>query len=97
MSASLEARVEALVLARCVVRAPVLAPQGQYGERNIRFGVREHAMGAICNGIALHRSGLIPYCATFFIFTDYMRNAMRMSALSEVRCAAAAGGPGCSG
>jgi len=52
-------------------------------ERNIRFGVREHAMGAICNGILLHKSGLIPYCATFFIFSDYMRNPMRMSALSE--------------
>jgi transketolase len=52
-------------------------------ERNMRFGVREHAMGAICNGIALHNSGLIPYCATFFIFSDYMRNPMRMSALSE--------------
>jgi transketolase len=52
-------------------------------ERNVRFGVREHAMGAIANGIALHNSGLIPYCATFFIFTDYMRNAMRMAALSE--------------
>ncbi len=57
--------------------------KGSYAERNVRFGVREHAMGAICNGIALHNSGLIPYCATFFIFTDYMRNAMRMSALSE--------------
>lgn len=52
-------------------------------ERNVRFGVREHAMGAICNGIALHSPGLIPYCATFFIFTDYMRNAMRMAALSQ--------------
>lgn len=52
-------------------------------ERNVRFGVREHAMGAICNGIGLHNSGLIPYCATFFIFTDYMRAAMRVSALSE--------------
>lgn len=40
-------------------------------------------MGAIVNGLALHNSGLIPYCATFFIFTDYMRSAMRMSALSE--------------
>ncbi|KAJ9511670.1 hypothetical protein QJQ45_017973 [Haematococcus lacustris] len=57
--------------------------KGQYAERNTRFGVREHAMGAICNGIGLHASGLIPYCATFFIFTDYMRSAMRMSALSE--------------
>ncbi|KAF3332357.1 putative transketolase [Carex littledalei] len=52
-------------------------------ERNIRFGVREHSMGAICNGIALHSPGLIPYCATFFVFTDYMRAAMRISALSE--------------
>jgi transketolase len=52
-------------------------------ERNIRFGVREHAMGAVCNGLRLHNSGLIPYCATFFIFSDYMRNPMRMSALSE--------------
>ncbi|KAM7261079.1 hypothetical protein ACFE04_026554 [Oxalis oulophora] len=52
-------------------------------ERNLRFGVREHAMGAICNGIALHSTGLIPYCATFFVFTDYMRAAMRISALSE--------------
>jgi transketolase len=57
--------------------------KGQYAERNLRFGVREHGMGAICNGIALHNSGLIPYCATFYIFTDYMRSAMRMSALSE--------------
>ena len=39
-------------------------------ERNIRFGVREHGMGAICNGIAVHSPGLIPYCATFFVFTD---------------------------
>ena len=35
----------------------------------LRFGVREHAMGAIANGIALHNPGMIPYCATFFIFT----------------------------
>ena len=57
--------------------------KNQYAERNLRFGVREHAMGAICNGLALHATGLIPYCATFFIFTDYMRSAMRMSALSQ--------------
>eukprot|EP00958_Prasinococcus_capsulatus_P026985 scaffold5127_cov416-Prasinococcus_capsulatus_cf.AAC.3 len=55
-----------------------------YGERNVRFGVREHAMGAIANGLGLHSSGLIAYCATFFIFTDYMRSAMRMAALSEI-------------
>ncbi|KAG6474765.1 hypothetical protein ZIOFF_068704 [Zingiber officinale] len=50
---------------------------------NVRFGVREHGMGAISNGIALHSPGLVPYCATFFVFTDYMRAAMRMSALCE--------------
>ncbi|KAM0042883.1 Transketolase [Helianthus debilis subsp. tardiflorus] len=54
-------------------------------ERNIRFGVREHGMGAICNGIAHHTNGLIPYCATFFVFTDYMRPAIRLAALSESR------------
>ncbi len=57
--------------------------KGQYENRNIHFGVREHGMGAICNGIALHGSGLIPYGATFLIFTDYMRNPIRLSALSQ--------------
>ena len=59
--------------------------KGSYAERNLHFGVREHAMGAICNGIALHGSGLIPYGATFLVFTDYMRNAIRLSALAEAR------------
>ncbi|XP_064939721.1 transketolase, chloroplastic-like [Musa acuminata AAA Group] len=59
--------------------------KGTPEERNVRFGVREHGMGAICNGIALHSPGLLPYCATFFVFTDYMRAAMRISALSEAR------------
>nr|XP_043608147.1 transketolase, chloroplastic-like [Erigeron canadensis] len=54
-------------------------------ERNVRFGVREHGMGAICNGIAHHTKGLIPYCATFFVFTDYMRASIRLAALSESR------------
>jgi transketolase len=57
--------------------------KGQYQNRNLRFGVREHGMGAICNGIALHGSGLIPYGATFLVFTDYMRAAIRLSALSQ--------------
>lgn len=57
--------------------------RGQYQNPNIHFGVREHGMGAICNGIALHGSGLIPYGATFLIFTDYMRAAIRLSALSD--------------
>ncbi|MBN3922381.1 transketolase [Nostoc sp. NMS4] len=57
--------------------------KGNYENPNIHFGVREHAMGAICNGIALHTSGLIPYGATFLIFSDYMRAAIRLSALSQ--------------
>ena len=52
------------------------APAG----RNLHFGVREHAMAAIANGMALH-GGLRPYIATFFVFTDYMRPAMRLAAL----------------
>lgn len=59
--------------------------KGAYENRNIHFGVREHAMGAICNGIALHNSGLIPYGATFLVFSDYMRNSIRLSALSEAK------------
>jgi transketolase len=53
-----------------------------FQNRNIHFGVREHGMGAICNGIALHKAGLLPYCATFLTFTDYMRGAIRISAIS---------------
>jgi transketolase len=56
--------------------------KGGYENRNVHFGVREHAMGAICNGMALHGSGLIPYCATFLSFADYVRPAIRLSALS---------------
>ena len=52
-------------------------------ERNVRFGVREHGMGSIANGMKLHSPGIIPYCATFFIFSDYMRCAMRIAALSQ--------------
>ncbi|MEA3326431.1 MAG: transketolase [Chloroflexota bacterium] len=50
--------------------------------RNMHFGVREHAMGAIVNGMAVH-GGLIPYGGTFLVFSDYMRGAIRVSALSE--------------
>jgi transketolase len=51
--------------------------------RNLHFGVREHAMGAIANGIAAH-GGCIPYTATFLIFSDYMRPPMRLAALSKL-------------
>ena len=50
---------------------------------NMHFGIREHAMAAICNGIYLH-GGLLPYCATFAVFSDYMKNAMRMSAIMDI-------------
>ncbi len=55
-----------------------------YGGRNIHFGVREHAMGSIAVGMALHR-GVIPYTATFLVFADYERPAIRMAALSRQR------------
>ena len=54
-----------------------------YNERNIHFGVREFAMAAISNGISLH-GGLKPFCATFFVFSDYMKPAMRLAALMNL-------------
>ncbi len=57
--------------------------QDDIGGRNIRFGVREHAMGAIVNGMAVH-GGLRPYGATFLVFSDYMRASARLAALMEV-------------
>jgi transketolase len=54
------------------------------GERYIRFGVREHAMGAMLNGIALH-GGLIPYGGTFLVFADYMRPPIRLASLMGLR------------
>ncbi len=51
--------------------------------RNLHFGIREHAMAAICNGLMLH-GGLTAFCGTFFVFSDYMKNAMRMSALMDL-------------
>lgn len=56
---------------------------GHYAGRNIHFGVREHAMAAIANGMAVY-GGLRPYVATFFVFSDYMKHAMRLSALMKL-------------
>jgi transketolase len=55
-----------------------------FGQRNLHFGVREHAMGGILNGMALH-GGLIPYGGTFLIFSDYMRPAIRLAALMHLK------------
>ena len=57
---------------------------GAYDGRNLRFGVREHAMGGILNGMALH-GGLIPYGGTFLVFSDYMRPAIRLAALMGLK------------
>ena len=54
-----------------------------YAGRNMHFGIREHAMAAIANGMQLH-GGVKAYCSTFFIFSDYCKHAMRLSALMEI-------------
>jgi transketolase len=59
-------------------------PDAEPGGRNVHFGVREHGMGAILNGMARH-GGVIPYGATFFIFSDYMRPSIRLAALMGCR------------
>lgn len=55
------------------------------GGRNLHYGVREHAMGALLNGLALH-GGMLPYGATFLVFSDYARGALRLAALMRTRC-----------
>jgi transketolase len=57
--------------------------RGDYAGRNIYYGVREHAMGAITNGLAAH-GGLRPACATFFTFSDYMKNTVRLASLMKL-------------
>lgn len=56
-----------------------------YGGRNIHYGVREHAMASINNGLALH-GGLLPFGATFLNFLDYMKGAVRLACINKVRC-----------
>jgi transketolase len=58
--------------------------EGHYGGRNFHFGVREHGMGSILNGMALH-GGLIPYGGTFLIFSDYMRPPIRLAAIMGLK------------
>ncbi len=55
-----------------------------YGGRNLHFGVREHAMGAVASGMALH-GGVIPYTGTFLVFYDYMRPPVRLAAMMRLR------------
>ena len=67
-------------------KTDALAPiaPGDYGGRYLYYGVREHAMGAVMNGMALH-GGVLPYGGTFLTFTDYCRPAIRLSALMGIR------------
>jgi transketolase len=58
--------------------------KGNYGGRNLHFGIREHGMGAICAGLAYY-GGLIPFGSTFFVFTDYMRPPIRLASLSGIQ------------
>jgi transketolase len=68
---------------RTYIKASSNFEAGEYQNRNMRFGVREHAMGGIVNGMATY-PGLIPYSATFLTFSDYMRPSMRLAAMSEL-------------
>ncbi|MCF8033402.1 MAG: transketolase [Desulfarculaceae bacterium] len=63
-----------------IANSPDMRPDQEPGGRNIHFGVRELGMGTVVNGMALH-GGVIPYGATFFVFSDYMRPALRLSAI----------------
>ncbi|RRR76371.1 MAG: transketolase [Candidatus Viridilinea halotolerans] len=63
-----------------LINGATLIDAQSFAGRNISFGVREHAMGAILNGLALH-GGFIPFGGTFLVFSDYMRPAIRMAAL----------------
>ncbi|HUX10027.1 MAG TPA: transketolase, partial [Terriglobia bacterium] len=66
-----------------MIKSETAFEKGNYIGRNFHFGVREHAMGAALNGMAL--SGLIPYGATFMIFSDYMRPTIRLAAMMGIR------------
>jgi len=65
-------------------RQGAVGDEWSYKGRNIHFGVREHAMGAIASGMALH-GGIIPFTGTFFTFSDYMRPPIRLAALMGLR------------
>ena len=65
-----------------MTNSPAFAPDCHEG-RNIHFGVREHGMGSVVNGMAYH-GGIIPFGATFMVFSDYMRPPVRLAALSHL-------------
>jgi transketolase len=66
---------------KTLIKGAANTGRGAPAARNVRFGVREHAMGAIVNGLAVHGGIIKPYSATFLTFSDYMRPAIRLGAL----------------
>jgi transketolase len=68
---------------RTLIKGAQHTGKGEIG-RNVRFGVREHAMGAVVNGLALHGGIVKPYSATFLTFSDYMRPTIRLGSLMEI-------------
>jgi len=76
-SADLAGSTKTLIKDSPILECAINSPE--YG-RNVYFGVREHAMGSITNGMAIH-GGIIPYCSTFLVFSDYMRPSLRMASI----------------
>jgi len=66
------------------IKGEAVVSKGAFAGRNFHFGVREHAMAGLCNGMALH-GGWIPYAGTFLVFADYMRPAIRLAALMRLQ------------
>jgi len=69
---------------KTTIEKAVSISRGDYRGRNLHFGIREHGMGGILNGMALY-GGIIPYGSTFLVFSDYMRPAIRLAALMEIQ------------
>ncbi len=70
---------------KTLIKGSAGVSRGEFSGRNMHFGIREHGMGAVCNGMAL-AGGIIPFGATFLVFSDYMRPAIRLSAIMEQQC-----------
>ncbi len=68
---------------KCYLKEYPPISKGDFKGRNIYYGIREHAMAGITNGIKLY-GGFKPYCSTFFVFSDYMRPSIRLSALMKI-------------
>jgi len=67
-----------------VIKGSAAVQKGEFGGRNIHFGIREHGMAAICNGLAQY-GGFVPFCSTFLVFADYLRPSLRLAAMMKLR------------